>query len=200
MANASKNKGKSWERDVAEHLSNIYGVNFQRVPNSGAYLGGFNAFRTGKLTPEQLLLASGDIIMPAFLSHITIECKFYKDFTFETLLTKNGQLEGWLEQACQSSKIPFVLFKINRHGGYVVFPYDIKDKLHIQQNHLVYAVEDKESKAHGLYMVVKMEDFFERNQVALVALDENNYKMWLQRDIQSSTNRSLQNGVPAISN
>jgi len=178
MANASKNKGKSWERDIAKHLTAIYGVNFQRVPNSGAFVGGFNANRIANLTPEQLLLASGDIILPRFLSHITIEGKFYKDFNFESLLINNQQLDGWIEQAAVGGKIPFVVFKINRKGGFVVFPSAIKDKLIVEGSHLNYWVTSKKCTTVGCYIIVKMEGFFEKNKDAIVALNEENYRLY----------------------
>ena len=108
MANANKNKGKAWERDVAKHFGTIFGCNFQRVPNSGAYTGGFNISRLATLTPEQQLLASGDIIMPAMLNQVSLECKFYKDFSFELVLSGSAQLDKWIEQAETGGKIWFV--------------------------------------------------------------------------------------------
>jgi len=190
MANASKNKGKSWEREIAKHLTAIYGVNFQRVPNSGAFVGGFNSNRIASLTPEQLLLASGDIILPRFLSHITLEGKFYKDFNFESLLINNQQLDGWIEQASVVGKIPFVLFKINRKGGFVVFPSAIKDKLNVEGSHLNYWVTKKESPACGCYIIVKMEGFFEKNKEAIVALNVDNYKLYSDAFLQNSSQSS----------
>lgn len=186
MANASKNKGKSWEREIAKHFTAIYGVNFQRVPNSGAFVGGINASRIVNLTPEQLLLASGDIILPKFLSHITLEGKFYKDFNFESLLINNQQLDGWIEQAAVGGKIPFVLFKINRRGGFVVFPSSIKEKLLVEGSHLNYWVTKKDSPAAGCYTIVKMEGFFEKNKNAIVALNEENYRLYCDSFLQNS--------------
>lgn len=175
MANASKNKGKSWEREIAKLLSSIYGVNFQRVPNSGAYTGGFNAFRIQSLTPEQLLLASGDIILPSFLSHVSIECKFYKDFTFESLLTTNNQFNGWLEQASVGGKIPFVIFKINRKGGFIAFPTKYQELLSVDCNYLIYSLSTPKITVPVKFTVVKMEGFFEKNKNTLVGLSEENY-------------------------
>ena len=40
MANKNKNKGKAFERQICEILTNCFGINFQRIPNSGAYVGG----------------------------------------------------------------------------------------------------------------------------------------------------------------
>ena len=54
MSNKSKNKGKSWERDVCNFLSELYNQSFIRVPNSGAFVGGKNEFRKETLSTEQI--------------------------------------------------------------------------------------------------------------------------------------------------
>ena len=40
MASKSKNKGKGFEREVCKILGEIYDDNFERVPHSGAFVGG----------------------------------------------------------------------------------------------------------------------------------------------------------------
>ena len=45
MTSPSKAKGNSFERLVADFLSNLYGETFIRVPGSGAYVGGKNVHR-----------------------------------------------------------------------------------------------------------------------------------------------------------
>ena len=45
MTSKSKTKGKSWERDVCNFLTELYNDSFIRVPNSGAYVGGKNEYR-----------------------------------------------------------------------------------------------------------------------------------------------------------
>lgn len=177
MPSQSKAKGNSWEREICEHLSKIYNVNFQRVPTSGAYLGLSNSTRLQKMTPEQILLASGDIIVPNFLSHISIEAKFYKSFSFESLFTENKQLNKWIEQASMSSKIPLIMFKINHKGSFMVFPYEYKDSLKIDQNYLVYTLTTS-SNVVKQYIIVKMEGFFERNKIQIITLNEANYTLY----------------------
>ena len=49
----SKNKGKAYERDVANFLSELYGESFTRVPYSGAFVGGKNIVRTKTLSENQ---------------------------------------------------------------------------------------------------------------------------------------------------
>ena len=41
----SKNKGKAFEREIANFLSDLYEESFTRVPYSGAFVGGKNAVR-----------------------------------------------------------------------------------------------------------------------------------------------------------
>ena len=99
MSNANKNKGKAFERQIAKHLTSVFGLNFQRVPNSGAMIGGMNSYRMSFLTPEQQLLACGDLIVPSELSHTQFEMKSYKTFSFYSLYDNNEQLNKWIIQA-----------------------------------------------------------------------------------------------------
>lgn len=122
MANANKNKGKTLEREVAKELTEVFGINVERVWSSGAFTGGKNAWRTQKLTPEQALLSNGDILMPMELSHVAIECKFYKDFSWTGLFNNNETLNKWIDQAqAGSSLLWFLVFKINNAGKFIVF-------------------------------------------------------------------------------
>lgn len=157
MANKNKNKGKAFERQICEILSKHFGLNFQRIPNSGAYVGGMNAFRYETLTEEQKLLADGDIIVPSELSHISMECKSYKDFSFSGLfLGQNSLLDGWIKQASETQKPKWLLFfKINNKGTFVVYdinkfsPEMIKDNYHVYQNK---------------YIIQSLEDFLTKNK------------------------------------
>ena len=58
MSSKSKNKGKSWERDVCLFLSDLYNESFIRVPGSGAFIGGTNQFRKDYLSEDCLLYTS----------------------------------------------------------------------------------------------------------------------------------------------
>jgi hypothetical protein len=148
MANKNKNKGKAFERQICEILTNCFGISFQRIPNSGAYVGGKNIVRYDGLTEEQKLLADGDIIVPSELSHISMECKSYKDFSFSGLfLGKNALLDGWIEQSSNTKKSKWLLFfKINNKGIFVVydiskFPSNMqKENYHVYKNQ--YVIQD----------------------------------------------------------
>ena len=100
MTSKSKTKGKSWERDVCNFLSELYQGSFIRVPNSGAYVGGKNEYRKDTLSEEQIKLARGDIVPPTNYPYFLAECKNYADFPFHSLLAKStiAQLDNWIEQ------------------------------------------------------------------------------------------------------
>ena len=118
MPSKSKTKGNTFEREVAAHLSEVFGYNFERVPNSGAFVGGKNNIRYDKLSKSQQLIYEGDILVPDELYHLKIECKNYKDFAFHHLFTDNKTLNDWIEQAWSDDKVWFLIFKITRRGAF----------------------------------------------------------------------------------
>jgi Holliday junction resolvase len=122
----SKNKGKSWERDFANFLSELYGASFIRVPSSGAYVGGKNAVRKTFLHESQIRAAKGDIVPPGDWKHFNCEAKNYGDFPFHQLTKGNVNiLETWIEQ-CLSAADPgdysFLVIKVTHKGTYIVSP------------------------------------------------------------------------------
>ena len=133
MSSKSKNKGKSWERDVCLFLSELYNESFIRVPGSGAFIGGSNQFRKETLSEEQIKLSRGDIIPPLHYPYFLAECKNYADFPFHLLLGKNSiaQLDTWIDQVehdVSSQKDFWLLFiKITRKGTYVLFDTNLYD-------------------------------------------------------------------------
>jgi hypothetical protein len=133
MSSKSKNKGKSWERDVCLFLSDLYRESFIRVPGSGAFIGGSNQFRKDTLSEEQIKLSRGDIIPPLHYPYFLAECKNYADFPFHLLIGKNSiaQLDTWIDQVehdVTSEKDFWILFiKITRKGTYVLFDTNLYD-------------------------------------------------------------------------
>jgi len=127
MSNKSKNKGKSWERDVCNFLSDLYRQSFIRVPNSGAFVGGKNEYRKDHLSAEQIKLSRGDIVPPENYPYFLAECKNYAEFPFHLLLGKNSiaQLDTWIDQVEHDVTSEFDLWmlfiKITRKGTYVLF-------------------------------------------------------------------------------
>ena len=135
MSNKSKNKGKSWERDVCNFLSELYNQSFIRVPNSGAFVGGKNEFRKETLSLEQIKLMRGDIVPPLNYPYFVAECKNYADFPFHQMVHNNSirLLDEWIGQVvhdCNQEKDVWMLFiKITRKGQYVVYDTRILDAL-----------------------------------------------------------------------
>ena len=113
MPSKSKAKGNNFERDVAKHLTEVFGENFTRVPTSGAMTGGMNEAVLERLTRSQQLLLEGDIIPPDSLYRMKIECKSLKTFSFSKLFTENKMLDSWIKQARSRKKVWFLIFKIN---------------------------------------------------------------------------------------
>lgn len=169
MSNKSKNKGSSFERVVATHLSKVFSANFLRVPSSGAFTGGTNVYRMDKLTENQKRIMQGDIIPPDDLSHLKIECKSYRDFRWHHLYDSNKQLDGWLSQAESDGCLWFLIFKLNLQGSFVgtskkFFTGDLGVRLTIPKCFTEYKNEK------GDYLVFSMDDFFEANHDQIRAL------------------------------
>ena len=127
MSSKSKNKGKSWERDVCLFLSELYNDSFIRVPGSGAFIGGSNQFRKDTLSEEQIKLSRGDIIPPLHFPYFLAECKNYADFPFHSLISNSNiaMLNTWIEQVehdvTDRNDVWLLFIKITRKGQYVLF-------------------------------------------------------------------------------
>jgi Holliday junction resolvase len=145
MANKQKAKGSSWERDVCKIFTEVTGSNFQRVPNSGAFVGGKNAQRLQTMSDYQTLIFRGDIIPPEEYNNLVIECKAYKEFQFHNLTSGVQLLDKWIDQiyvdieaAGDETLVPLVIFKINRKGMFVVSragEYDYTNTPHTVYHH-----------------------------------------------------------------
>ena len=88
MSSPSKNKGSSFEREVATYLSDLYGESFIRAPGSGAYIGGKNQSRTQVLHEGQIRSFKGDIVPGQSFSRLNAECKSYADFPFPVFFSR----------------------------------------------------------------------------------------------------------------
>jgi len=162
MTSRQKSKGNGYERQVADHLSLVFDLNFERVPTSGAFTGGKNAYRYNKLSDSQKLLYDGDIIVPDELSNFKIECKCYKSFSFHGLFSSNKQLDDWISQAEVDFRLWFLIFKINNKGSYVVFNKSMWKSVSHSGCYCNY----------NSYYVVPMNNFFENNKSVLLRMNE----------------------------
>ena len=162
MPSAAKQKGNTWERDVAKDLSVTFNENFIRVPNSGAYTGGANVFRIDQLTEQQKRMMDGDIMVPPCLSRYKIEFKNYKAFDFHQLFNENKTLDKWIKQA-EFGLLWFLVIKVTRKGSFILFRKEVS-KHFSYKNYLSY--KDK-------YVITDYKEFWQENADAIRRLNED---------------------------
>jgi hypothetical protein len=124
MTSRPKEKGKSYENQVAQFLTEQYGDRFMRVPGSGAYVGGSNRDRRLTMTTGQIRTFKGDIIPPDDWNNFNCETKFYKEFRFHLLYTKHTLLDEWInevEATADQNDVNLIFMKFNRLGEFVAY-------------------------------------------------------------------------------
>lgn len=165
MPSPSKNKGSSFEREVAKFLSDLYGESFIRAPGSGAYVGGKNQHRKQFLHEGQVRSFKGDIVPGQSFVKFNAECKSYGDFPFHQLLSGScKQLDGWIEQmmdVAEDGDLNILFMKFNRKGKYVLVP---SKHTWVSDNFCYYT-----SKEHGDWVMFDFELFFKLNKDILKA-------------------------------
>lgn len=175
MSNKNKDKGKGYERDVAKYLTSELGGNFERIPNSGAFVGGKNAFRKESLTNNQILLTRGDIIPPEKYQNFVVECKNYKEFPFHQFLDPEKRvnlLDSWIKDiehdAPEEILFWMIFIKINRKGEYVVW-----DSNRWLSNELIHFYDEKYHIAEKNFVFAKYgTELIERIQMTQSELDD----------------------------
>jgi hypothetical protein len=122
MAVNGKNKGSTFERKIANLLSERFEVvtgikqGFRRNPDSGSFFGGSNKRRTE--THDLDSANFGDLICPKSFKY-SVECKHYKTAPSFAAIVKGkvAQWDGWISQAAQdaagSSKEMLLIVKYN---------------------------------------------------------------------------------------
>jgi len=158
----SKNKGKRGERELTTLMSELFGGSWVRVPNSGAAVGGSNAFRRQTLSETQVRSAKGDIIPPDHMPKIVLECKSYDNLRFHQLIQPDGckQLDEWIYQtldAVDENDVWFLTFKIDRLGWFICFS---NHSDFIVENHCIYKN----------YIVTDMMSFLTANKDVILRL------------------------------
>lgn len=121
MRKNSIKKGHRFELDVVKLLNNYTDdkYKFFRTPGSGAFA-----------TSHQLINYAGDIQTENREFKYSIECKFYKKFSFQDIIKlKESLVEMWWEQARKESarvnKIPILIFKLNNDKVYCMFDINL---------------------------------------------------------------------------
>jgi hypothetical protein len=157
---SSKIKGKSWERDVANHLSSLYGESFIRVPHSGAYIGGKNSARKEFLHEGQIRAMKGDIIPPGDWKHFNCECKSYADFPFHQIYSGEVKiLEAWLEQlhdVADQNDYNILIMKFNRKGKFIASQAPV---ISTTQSYSIY-----HSTKYGQWYITEYDQFWQNNK------------------------------------
>lgn len=161
MPSKSKTKGKGFEREVCNFLSELYEDSFTRVPDSGAFTGGKNAYRRESLTEGQVRAHKGDIIPPDEWLHFNAECKNYAEFPFHQLFTQSPVplLESWLEQtldAADPGDCNILFMKFNRKGRYLAYQ--------LPQNFNTIRHLDYTDKSGNNWRITGFDDFFTLNK------------------------------------
>lgn len=167
MPSKSKNKGSSFERDVAKRLTDLFGESFIRVTNSGAYIGGKNTSRKDNLSEAQIRHSKGDIVPGPSFGRMNAEAKSYADFPFHQLFTGScKQLDGWIEQMLEvadEGDFNILFMKFNRKGTFVAVPYNQS------WDHTLSSFTYR-SHRHHVWQIFDLEQFLIKNKENIAAL------------------------------
>lgn len=127
---AARSRGARYERKVRDVLSEWWGSEFTRTPQSGGFA--TKQFRDN-------WNAAGDVVTPDDTFPFSVECKNQEDWEFEKLLTapKNNLFLWWeqtYDQTDLMSKIPLLVFTKNYKPDFfmmaeVDWPVDQMDKV-----------------------------------------------------------------------
>lgn len=162
MPSPSKQKGNSFERQIAQFLTNLYGETFIRAPGSGAYVGGINAARKQFLHEGQIRSFKGDIVPGQSFSKFNAECKSYKDFPFHQLFQGSVKiLDQWIQQCidvADDDDFNIIFMKFNRKGTYVAVQAQPNYTDLVFTRHFNYT-----SGLNGHWFIMDLELFFELN-------------------------------------
>ena len=165
MPSPQKQKGNSFEREVAIHLSNLYNESFIRAPGSGAYVGGKNTNRMQVLHEGQIRSFKGDIVPGQSFTRMNAECKSYADFPFHQVLAGECKtLDGWIEQmmaVAEPKDVNILFMKFNRKGKFVC----VQSSLTWVTDHFLYYT----SKNYKDWLIMEYDNYFRLNQELLKA-------------------------------
>ena len=164
MAVNSKQKGSRGERECASIFQKYLGGYFQRVPQSGAFIGKQNSDRKDFMQTTQIRASKSDIIPPDEYPHLVIECKSYKDLPYHGFVTdsKIDKLDKWiveLETDCDEKDFGVLCFKTNRKKWTICFHVKYLQKFKIN-NYSIY----------NNYVVCDMEYLVSNNKDTFIEL------------------------------
>lgn len=159
MPSPQKQKGSSFEREIAQFLSKTYNESFIRAPGSGAYVGGKNQSRKQFLHEGQIRSFKGDIVPGQSFKNFNAECKSYKDFPFHLVLAGDCKiLNGWIDQmmdVADTNDLNILFMKFNRKGKFVC----IQSKYTWVTDQFLYY----SSTNHGDWLIIEFDHFWKNN-------------------------------------
>ncbi len=160
MPSPQKQKGSSFEREIATYLSKLYNESFIRAPGSGAYVGGKNQQRKEFLHEGQIRSFKGDIVPGQSFVNFNAECKSYADFPFHLVLTGDCKvLDGWLAQmmdVAETNDLSILFMKFNRKGKFICVP----SKYTWITDQFIYYTSSK----LGDWIIIEFDHFFKHNK------------------------------------
>lgn len=187
MTNPQKQKGSSFEREIANFLTKIYNESFIRAPGSGAYVGGKNQTRTEFLHEGQIRSFKGDIVPGQSFPKFNAECKSYADFPFHQVIAGECKtLDNWLEQMMDVSEpndLNILFVKINRKGKFVC----VQSKLTWICDQFIYYT----SKNHKDWVIIEFDHFFTYNKDLLKTYSGTPVNQLGTLDTKSNTIQNL---------
>lgn len=164
MAVNSKQKGSRGERECAAIFQKFLGGYFQRVPQSGAFIGKKNNSRKEYMSDTQIRASKSDIIPPDEYPKLVIECKNYKDLPYHGFVTdiKIDKIDTWiveLESDCDEDDFGVLCFKTNRKKWSICFHTKYLHKFQLK-NYSIY----------NNYIISDMEYILEHNKDIFIEL------------------------------
>ena len=188
MPSPQKQKGSSFEREVAQYLTKTYGESFIRAPGSGAYVGGKNQQRKQFLHEGQIRSFKGDIVPGQSFPKFNAECKSYADFPFHLVLVGNCKvLDGWLNQmmdVAETDDLNILFMKFNRKGKFVC----VQSNLTWITDQFIYYTSSK----YKDWLIIEFEHFWQHNKDLVKSYSG------LTPDTTSITNIQTQNILPTL--
>ena len=171
MPSPSKTKGNTFERAMADFLTQLYGEKFMRAPGSGAYIGGKNTHRKEFLHEGQIRTFKGDIIPGENFSRFNAECKSYQDFPFHQLFSGSVRiLDSWIQQCidvADPGDFNIIFMKFNRKGIYIATPSQPQGHQLQLQHHFLYHHPD-----HGPWAIMSHDLFWQLNHTTVKLLSK----------------------------
>ena len=170
MPSPSKNKGSSFEREIARFLSDLYAESFIRAPGSGAYVGGKNQARKEFLHEGQIRSFKGDIVPGETFKLFNAECKSYADFPFHLLLTGECKvIDAWSNQlmdVAEENDCSVLFMKFNRKGKFVA----VQSKFTWVADNFIHYRSNKT----GEWIIMEFDHFFKLNKDLLKVYSGSN--------------------------